>query len=82
MSGTYFDFNRMLNSLGTYCQNVQSYLAQLEQAGGSSGGVDMGTMFRMQFQMQIMSQYTEAVSNVLSAVHNEMVSMARATKGQ
>lgn len=80
MSSTSFDFNKMLSSLGTYVNNVQTYLNQLESA--SSGSVDMGTMFRMQFQMQVMSQYMEAVSNVLSAVNNEMITMARATKGQ
>ncbi len=79
-SPTSFNFNKMLESLGTYVNNVQTYLNQLESA--SSGSVDMGTMFRMQFQMQIMSQYMEAVSNTLSAVNNEMITMARATKGQ
>lgn len=82
MSGgpTSFNFDKMISSLGTYVQNVQTYLNQLESA--SSGSVDMGTMFRMQFQMQIMSQFTEAVSNTLSAVNNEMMTMARAVKGQ
>jgi len=82
MSGgpTSFNFDKMLTSLGNYVQNVQTYLNQLESA--SSGSVDMATMFRMQFQMQIMSQYTEAVSNTLSAVNNEMMTMARAVKGQ
>ena len=77
---TSFDFNKMLSSLGSYVQNVQTYLNELE--GSSSGNVNMGTMFRMQFQMQIMSQYMEAVSNTLSAVNNEMITMARAVKGQ
>jgi hypothetical protein len=61
-------------------ENVQGYLASLEQTTG--GTVNLGTMFQLQFRMQVMSQYIEAVSNTLSAVHSEMVTMARATKGQ
>ena len=74
-----FNFNQMLQGLQRYVQSVQTYLSQLEQA--SAGTVSLGLMFHMQFQMQIMSQYIEAVSNTLSAVHNEMITMARATKG-
>lgn len=77
---TSFNFNQMLEGLSKYVQSVQTYLSKLEQATG--GGVNLGTMFNMQFHMQIMSQYIEAVSNTLSAVHNEMITMARATKGQ
>ncbi len=75
-----FNFAQMLQGLSKYVQSVQSYLSQLEAATG--GNVNLGVMFNMQFHMQIMSQYIEAVSNTLSAVHNEMITMARATKGQ
>lgn len=75
-----FNFTQMLQGLQKYVDSVQSYLTQLEQATG--GTVNLATMFNMQFHMQIMSQYIEAVSNCLSAVHNEMITMARATKGQ
>jgi prefoldin subunit 5 len=75
-----FNFNAMLQGLQRYVSSVQTYLGQLEQA--SAGTVSLALMFHMQFQMQIMSQYIEAVSNTLSAVHNEMITMARATKGQ
>lgn len=75
-----FNFNKMLDGMQNYVQGVKSYLGQLEHA--SAGTVSLGKMFQLQFRMQIMSQYVEAVSNSLSAVHNEMVTMARATKGQ
>ncbi|MCH9608593.1 MAG: hypothetical protein S4CHLAM45_11710 [Chlamydiales bacterium] len=75
-----FDFNKMLTSLQGYVQNVHTYLNKLESSSG--GSVNLATMFKMQFQMQVMSQYTEAVSNTLSAVNNEMITMARAVKGQ
>jgi len=75
-----FNFNKMLEGLGSYVKGVQTYLKKLENATG--GTVNLGTMFQMQFRMQIMSQYIEAVSNTLSAVHQEMMTMARATKGQ
>ncbi|AEG85089.1 hypothetical protein CP04DC42_0443 [Chlamydia psittaci 04DC42] len=38
-------------------------------------------MFNLQFRMQILSQYMEAVSNILTAVNTEMITMARAVKG-
>lgn len=75
-----FNFNKMLEGLENYVQSVKTYLSQLESATG--GTVNLATMFNMQFHMQIMSQYIEAVSNTLSAVNNEMITMARATKGQ
>jgi hypothetical protein len=75
-----FNFDEMIQGLSKYVQSVQSYLHQLESATG--GNVNLGLMFNMQFHMQIMSQYIEAVSNTLSACNNEMVTMARATKGQ
>lgn len=75
-----FNFDKMVQGLERYVSSVKSYLAQLESSTG--GTVNLATMFNMQFHMQIMSQYIEAVSNTLSAVHNEMVTMARATKGQ
>lgn len=79
-SGASFDFNKMITGMNNYVSNVQTYLTALENTTG--GSVNLGTMFRMQFQMQIMSQYVEAVSNTLSAVNNEMMTMARAVKGQ
>ncbi|MCB1180445.1 MAG: DUF5407 family protein [Chlamydiia bacterium] len=75
-----FNFNAMLSGLQSYVSNVQKYLKKLEHATG--GTVNLGTMFQLQFRMQIMSQYVEAVSNALSAVHTEMITMARATSGK
>jgi hypothetical protein len=81
-SNTSFDFSQMLQALGQYVTNVQGYLQTLEQQGATGGSVNIGLMMSLQFQMQIMSQFIEAVSNTLSAVHNEMMTCARATKGQ
>lgn len=75
-----FDFEKMISGLQQYVTSVQTYLSELESKTG--GTVNLETMFNLQFRMQVMSQYVEAVSNVLSAVHNEMITMARATKGQ
>jgi hypothetical protein len=63
-------------------QNVQELLSQIERESHEGGEVSLATMFQLQFQMQIMSQYVEAVSNTLAAIHQEMLTMARATKGQ
>lgn len=75
-----FDFDKMISGLQDHVSSVQKYLQQLESQTG--GTVDLSTMFNMQFHMQIMSQYVEACSNTLMCVHNEMITMARATKGQ
>lgn len=74
-----FNFNEMLNGVCKYVQGVQEYLTELETS--TQGTVDLGTMFNLQFRMQILSQYMEAVSNVLTAIHTEMITMARAVKG-
>ena len=68
-----FNFDKMLQGLERYVQSVKTYLSQLESSTG--GTVNLSTMFNLQFQMQIMSQYIEAVSNTLSAVHNEMITI-------
>ncbi|WP_213358170.1 DUF5407 family protein [Chlamydiifrater phoenicopteri] len=78
-SCTVFNFNEMLDGICKYVQGVQQYLTELETS--TQGTVDLGTMFNLQFRMQILSQYVEAVSNVLTAVHTEMITMARAVKG-
>lgn len=75
------NFDQMLNGLQHYVANVQNYLSVLEQSASTGGSVNIGVMFQLQFKMQIMSQFLEAVSNSLSAVHQEMITMARATKG-
>jgi hypothetical protein len=71
----------MQQQLAQYTENVNKMIADLK-AAGQGGAVNLGTMFQLQFQMQQMSQYVEAVSNTLQAVHQEMMTMARATKGQ
>ena len=70
----------MISGMQKYTTSVKASLDKLEQTTG--GSVNLATMFKMQFHMQIMSQYVEAVSNTLSAVNNEMMTMARAVKGQ
>jgi hypothetical protein len=79
-TGVSSDFDQTVAALQQYQQQAQAALQELQTA--SSGGVTLGTMFHLQFQMQMMSQYIESVSNVLQAVHNEMITMAKATKGQ
>jgi hypothetical protein len=57
-------------------------LALMKPQIDPSAPMSDGQMFHIQFMMEMMSQYIEAVSNTLQAVHNEMITMARATKGQ
>lgn len=74
-----FDFASMLQGVQNQVNVVEGYLNDMKAA--TAGGVQIGAMFNLQFHMQIMSQFMEACSNSLSAVHNEMMTMARATKG-
>lgn len=80
-SSTSFNFNDMIDKLTAYTDAVKKQMAELSSKS-TGGNVDLATMFKLQFQMQMMSQYIEAMSNVLSSVHQEMMTMARATKGQ
>lgn len=75
-----FEFKPMIEGLAKYVENVKGYLANLEQA--TQGAMQLTAMFSLQFNMELFSQYVEAVSNVLAAANNEMITMARATKGQ
>lgn len=79
-TGSNIDLNQLISNVQGYTSQVQQSLEQVRSQG--SGNVNLGTMFQLQFQMQIMSQYIESVSNTLSAINNEMMTMARATKGQ
>jgi len=81
-SGTSFDFSKIIADLGDYVSNVKKEMEALAAKGKTGGGVDIGTMMNMQMKMQLMSQYVEAMSNTLSALHSSMMTMARATKGQ
>jgi hypothetical protein len=79
-SDTSFSFKDMIDHLGSVVAKVKGYLEELQSPDG--GNVDLGTMFKMQFHMQMMSQFVEACSSTLTAVHQEMMGMAKATKGQ
>jgi hypothetical protein len=78
---TSFDFNQMIRSLEDHTKEVENYISEFQKQS-TTGEVDLSKMFALQSQMQIMSQYIEAMSNVLSSVHNEMIAMLRAAKGQ
>ena len=54
---------------------------ELDGLNASNQDVSSAGMFKLQTQMQVMSQYIEATSNTLSAVHSAMVGMAKNVKG-
>jgi hypothetical protein len=72
----------ILGSLKKEVATDERELEQLKKEADAGGSVSPAVMLQLQFQMQQMSQYIEAVSNTLSAIHQEMMSMARATKGR
>jgi hypothetical protein len=73
------DVTKMVAELNQAKSELKTLLAEAKSHDGS---VSIETMFKLQLQMQVMSQYVEAVSNALSAIHQAMLAMARATKGQ
>lgn len=75
-----FNFKKMIQGLEDHVRLVKKYLDELGKS--TTGDVNLGMMFNLQFHMQVMSQYIEAVSNVLSGIHGSMITLARATKGQ
>lgn len=75
-----FNFNKMIDGLAAHVNLVKKYLDELGKS--TTGDVNLGQMFKLQFHMQVMSQFIEATSNVLSGIHGSMITMARATKGQ
>ena len=75
-----FDFSKMIDGLSAHVTLVKKYLDDLNKS--TTGDINLGQMFKLQFFMQVMSQYIEATSNTLTAVHTEMIKMAQATKGQ
>ena len=76
-----FNFNKILSGITSQTNNVTALLSKLSSAG-SSGSVSLAVMFKLQFAMQVLAQYIEASANTLTAAHNEMLTMAKATKGQ
>ena len=67
--------------MAQYRQKIQELVAEIE-AAEKDGHVGIGKMMELQMQMTMMSQYVEATSSVLQAMHQQMMSMARAVKGQ
>lgn len=76
-----FNFKSMLSGLQSYVKVVKGYIEDLK-GSGTGGTVKLGTMFRLQFAMQVLTQYLEATSNTLTAANTEMINMAKAVKGQ
>jgi hypothetical protein len=63
-------------------EKIQAKIQELKDRATDGRGVDTQAMYELQIVMQTGSQYIEACSSVLSAVHQAMMSMAKATKGQ
>ena len=55
---------------------------QMLDDAARSGSVSPAEMFRLQTLMTTASQYLEAASNVMSTMHQAVMSLARAVKGQ
>lgn len=78
-----FNYKDMLAGLNAYMQRVKDQIADLKSKSTDSlGQIDPGAMFELQIAMQTGSQYIEACSNVLSAVHQSIMKCAQAIRGQ
>jgi len=73
---------QILATLQSHQEAMEQQLAQLRKLDAAGGTVEPSVMFELQIKMQTASQYIEGCSNVMSAIHNEMISIARATKGR
>lgn len=68
------------SELESYESRVNELQQELENLSGSN--ISIAQEMKIQFQMQVLTQYIEAVSNTLSEVNQEMLTMANAVKGQ
>lgn len=75
------DIAALQRQMTEYQQKIQELVAEIE-AAEKDGHVSIDKMMQLQMQMSLMSQYVEAVSSALQAMHQSMMSMARAIKGQ
>ncbi|HUC61109.1 MAG TPA: DUF5407 family protein [Alphaproteobacteria bacterium] len=75
------DIAALQRQMTEYQQKIQELVAEIE-AAEKDGHVSIDKMMQLQMQMSLMSQYVEAVSSALQAMHQAMMSMARAIKGQ
>ena len=75
------DIAALQRQMTEYQQKIQELVAEIE-AAEKDGHVSIDKMMQLQMQMNSMSQYVEAVSSALQAMHQAMMSMARAIKGQ
>ena len=71
-----------LATLQGHQEAMEQQLAQLRKLDAAGGTADPAAMLELQIRMQTASQYIEACSNVMSAIHSEMIGLARATKGR
>lgn len=76
-----FNVHDMIAGVGAYQTQAQQYLAEMKSSG-SSGQVSVTLMMAMQFSMQMLSTYTSTCSSTLTALNNELKTMANAIKGQ
>ena len=73
-SGAASNFSQLISGLGQSVDQIQQGLQQIQD--NMSGDISLGMMFQLQFAMQTMSQYIQSVSNVLTAINQELVAVA------
>jgi hypothetical protein len=72
-----FDFNALLEILGQAHERVEQQLQDMDAAGDK---ISISNMFRMQMLMNKLSQLSEMMTGIVSAVHTACSSMARNVK--
>lgn len=73
-----FDFQTLIQFITDRTNTVKTKLNEIKSQGSS---VSIGDMFEMQFDMNMLSQASEASSSIISAANTAILSMARNTKG-
>ncbi len=75
--GSGFDFKKLIDEVGKYSQSVQDMIATMGSSAArsaGSGGIDITAMFNLQLAMNKLSQFAEAVTNIMQAQNSTIKS--------
>jgi TolA-binding protein len=85
MNNSTMTLNQSETNLLMSLMNNNTYLAdelQNEMQNMNSSSVNLTEMYKLQFEMQEMSQQSEQLSQIIAELYTEQINMSRATKGQ
>lgn len=72
------NFNDLISPIDDAANRVKNQLDKITEAGSA---MNVSDMFKMQFDMNRLSQICESTSSVVGAMHSAISTLARNTKG-